>query len=998
MFGRERELAVLSRAIDHAATGRLHVVTIEGPAGIGKSRLAAEALTRASAAGFETLSAAAGPLERDLSYAPVVQALRPLLDGSPARRRLLTDGLSDLGRLFDGLELPAPPALGDPGLERTRLFEAVRRMLERAAQRGPLALLLDDVQWVDPASQALLGYLVRGLADCRLLLLLTYRPGEDAGAVGGAQDLLATLQRAGAATGTVTDLVLSGLDVTETLGLAGDVLGDDPPSALVDLLTERAGGVPLFVQALVDALLDEGRLRRADGRWILAREGASPVPRLVSALVRQRLDGLPPTARAVFDLISLGGGATSHRVVRIAAPDESAALEAVGRLRAAGLISEHVVDATVVYRPVHPMHAEVAYAALPVARRQALHAAVADALEAEPGADLRLLAHHLRGAGPAVDPRRAYPVLQRATDASLARQAGDEASVSAGAALELLRHPSEGLAAELGDLAEATADLYERLALGAQMSGSLDQAVTALGQAAAHRRDPADRARHLAQASMLCWDLGRFADARRTLDAAQELLAPLPPSAAHIYVTGMDLQQSGRRGDRARRDRALAEMERLAAATGSARARGVVEYGRVVHDVEDGALAEALSRIPRLQELARVDGDPLFLERVMRPTTQAWLCSGDLDAASAAAEEGIRVARDVGVPTLACLHLAQLSYAEAARGRYLRSLQLADQVVEISERSEMPRGIAVGLSARLIALVWQERTAEGAEVLATIEQRFGVWEEADRHVFGVVDIARCLLALHQGDRAAAVRISATAVGRALALRMFALDAYGLALVADGRLAEAREVGAELARDWPEGTLRAALADRVRSGIARAEDDLPAALTLGLRAAATFDRLGMQADAAVARLEAAELEAADRAQPELVAQVEGLLAFFDGCGRRTSADRCRRLLRTLGRRPATAARERGAGELSPRELEVVRLVAEGRSNAEIADALFISLRTVTTHLQNVYARLGLGSRTALARWVVESQGADAAGTSARTSARTSAGTSTSQPDT
>src|SRR3954470_20636610 len=500
LFGRERELAVLSGAIDDAAAGRLQVVTIGGPAGIGKSRLAAEALARASAAGFELLSAAAGPLERDLSYAPVVQALRPLLDSSPARRRLLTDGLSDLGRLFDGLELPPPPALGDPGLERTRLSEAVRRMLERAAQRAPLALLLDDVQWADPASLSLLGYLARGLARCRLLVLLTYRSGEDADASGGAEDLLAALHRAGASTGSATDLVLGGLDPAETLGLAADVLGDDPPPALVDLLAERAGGVPLFVQALIDALVDDGQLRRVDGRWLLSQNGTLAVPRLVTTLVRQRLDALPATARAVFDLISLGGGATSHRVVRIAVADEASALEAVGRLRSAGLISERVVDARVVYRPAHAMHAEVAYAALPVARRQALHAAVAQALEAEPGPDLRLLAHHLRGAGPAVDPRRAYPALRRATDAALTRQAGDEAVACARAALELLQHAPCDLAphvddpadhAHLADLTDSDprADLYVRLALGAQMGGHLEQAVTALHQAAEHRTD-----------------------------------------------------------------------------------------------------------------------------------------------------------------------------------------------------------------------------------------------------------------------------------------------------------------------------------------------------------------------------------------------------------------------------------------------------------------------------------------------------------------------------
>jgi DNA-binding CsgD family transcriptional regulator len=130
---------------------------------------------------------------------------------------------------------------------------------------------------------------------------------------------------------------------------------------------------------------------------------------------------------------------------------------------------------------------------------------------------------------------------------------------------------------------------------------------------------------------------------------------------------------------------------------------------------------------------------------------------------------------------------------------------------------------------------------------------------------------------------------------------------------------------------------------------------------------------MLPDAVLARLAAAELRAGHEPGEELAAEVEGLLAFLEACGRRASADRCRRLLRSLGRRPPSAGgRERGSGELSPRELEVARLVAEGRSNAEIAAALFISQRTVTTHLQNVYARLGLPSRTALARWVVETR--------------------------
>jgi DNA-binding CsgD family transcriptional regulator len=272
----------------------------------------------------------------------------------------------------------------------------------------------------------------------------------------------------------------------------------------------------------------------------------------------------------------------------------------------------------------------------------------------------------------------------------------------------------------------------------------------------------------------------------------------------------------------------------------------------------------------------------------------------------------------------------------------------------------------------VVTLVRQERTSDATEALAGLQRRFGAWEQADRHVFGVVDIARALLAVEQGGPGEAVRVAKAALDRALGLRVYALDAYGRALVGDGRLEQAMDVAEQFRAAPGEGPLRRAFADRLTAGVAGARGDVAAAVDAGLRAAEALERLGIRADAESARLDAAELRATHGAGEGLVAEVERLLAFFAGCGRRPSADRCRRLLRSLGRRPAGGGRERGPGELSPREFEVVRLVAEGRSNAEIAAALFISRRTVTTHLQNVYARLGLGSRTALARWVVEAR--------------------------
>ncbi len=207
LVGRSAELRTLADAIGRAAEGRAQVVVISGEAGIGKSRLAREALRSAGTRGFRTLESAAGRLHRDLSYAPIVEALRPLV-----AEAALVDGLSDLSRLFDGLRVPPLVALGDPGLERTRMFEAVRTLIERASMRQPQAILIDDLHWADPGTLALLHYVARALPRQRCLFLVTYSADKVNEEV---RELVTALQRAE----RLTTVELTGLDAAAgTLG------------------------------------------------------------------------------------------------------------------------------------------------------------------------------------------------------------------------------------------------------------------------------------------------------------------------------------------------------------------------------------------------------------------------------------------------------------------------------------------------------------------------------------------------------------------------------------------------------------------------------------------------------------------------------------------------------------------------------------------------------------------------------------------------------------
>ncbi|HEX6482607.1 MAG TPA: ATP-binding protein, partial [Ktedonobacteraceae bacterium] len=162
LVGRSAEIDLLATRLSRAARGQGCAMFLVGEAGIGKTRLAHEALVLAREQGFLVLEGSAYALEGRLAYAPILAAFGPFLRrlDSPRQARLVS-GLPDLGRLFTDLRLPAPSPLGDPALEKTRLFEAVARLLERLARKTPVLLFLDDLHWADPASIELLHYLTR---------------------------------------------------------------------------------------------------------------------------------------------------------------------------------------------------------------------------------------------------------------------------------------------------------------------------------------------------------------------------------------------------------------------------------------------------------------------------------------------------------------------------------------------------------------------------------------------------------------------------------------------------------------------------------------------------------------------------------------------------------------------------------------------------------------------------------------------------------------------
>ncbi|HEY3004601.1 MAG TPA: AAA family ATPase [Kribbellaceae bacterium] len=948
LVGRSAELRTLADAIRRVAEGRAQIVAISGEAGIGKSRLAREALRSAGTRGFRTLESAAGRLHRDLSFAPIVEALRPLV-AEPA----LVGGLSDLARLFDGLRVPPLVALGDPGLERTRLFEAVRALIERASARLPLAMLIDDLHWADPGSLALLHYVVRALPRQRCLFVVTYGPDKVNEEL---RELITAMQRAE----RLTTVELTGLDAAAVGDLAAVLLDGPAPAALQEMLVRRSGGVPLFVRAMILRLIETGILFRTGGRWVLGPAAAAEVPALVSTLLRGRIEALPPAPRRVLDVLAVCGGAAEDVLLDDVADD---VVEGIIGLRSVGLAVEETRAGSLWYRVVHPMLAEAAYDLMPVVVRRRLHARLAGAVEGHRPDDVRLLAVHVRGAGDQIDPARALDVLTAATRADLARLAGEEACASARAALEIARRL--GRRDAVNELAGACAEACE-------LAGRVQDALPAWLDAADSAADPRAQARRLTRAAAIAWDLGRLVDAHGYLDAADRALAAVPPCPERVDVEGVRMRFASRAGDPAALRDSIARLQALPA-TGSIRSRAAVLSARLRLALFTGRYVDGLCVADEIVAFAHEDRSVLVADTLLRPLITIRMCWGDLAGARALAEEAIQLARQTGVPSLEIVHDALLALVEGVAGEWPAALRRTFGALELAHRVGVPRVATMVLTAQAMILVRRGDVDEAADRLSEARRLFGMRSDADRGVFAVIDLVEGMVALarDQVDRALDI-----ATGRATQGATFpplALALLGEAQAAAGDAKAAFDTASALAALGPGAPYPAALAAWVSGLAAGARRDPPRAVAaLGQldRAVTGFADLSMSYEEALARLDRAPVRrAAGHPGDDIAREVADALQVLDRLRAKPQADRARSLLRELGRRPVPPSHDE-SHRLSAREEEVARLVAQGLSNAEVAQRLFISTRTVTTHLQHIYRRLDIPSRAALIRYVLE----------------------------
>ncbi|WP_222709297.1 AAA family ATPase [Nonomuraea sp. C10] len=942
--GRESELAACRRAL----AGEPAIVLVEGEAGVGKSRLLREVLDRG-------LVAFCPPFREPYTLGPIVDAVRQAA-GSVAGLGLsaLAGALRPLfPEWADGLP-PAPEPPEDARAARHLLFRALDEVLDRLRVS---VLAVEDAHWADEATLEFLLFLA-ARHPLRTGLVVTYRPDDVP-----QTSLLLRLSSRLPATGL--RLTLEPLDVARTGALVSSMLDDEPVSpAFVQLLHRHTDGVPLAVEESVRLLYERADLTRRNGEWARRRLARIDVPPTVRDAVLERVARLSPAARSVLRAAAVLSAPADEATLGalLAAParhpdaparDGFTAPGGLAEALACGLLRED--DGSLSFR--HVLASRTVYEAIPPPDRRAMHLRAARVLAARTPLPVSQLARHSREAGDVANWRR---YAERAADLALAT--ADEAH-AASLLYDLLTHPESPPA----DAARLVAKIpFPSFTGDDRFHGLVRSLRSALEWDA---MPPADAAETRHQLGRVLVIMEQYEAGRAEMKKA---VAHLPPGSlsAALIMTYLGWP----RGPSTPVSTHLRWLRRAAAA-----AESVPASDRLNLLVERVSALLLMGEEEGWAEASRIPGEPADAEE-SRHIGKGLLNLGDA---------GVRWGRHSD----AARYLAQAArLAERHRFRRIRELVrvtrlhldwfegrwrgLAGRAAALAEHDEMQP--VTRLEAVLVAALL--RAAAGD---AKAEERFEhVLSDCRRH--GAVELlaepaaALCRLLLARGETGEALRVTDEPM-RQVADKgtwLWAADlapARAAALVAAGRPDEAADLVAAFA-GWVRG--RDAPAPRAGLALCRAilaetrAEPRQAAAAYG-RAADAWQRLPRPYDALLAQeRQVACLLAAGEAETALPLARQ-VLRGLTGLNARAAAERLAGLLRVHQVEVRGRGRRGYGDQLSPRELEVVRLLATGKTNREIAAVLSRSPRTVAAQVNSAMRKLGVNSRTALAVGAVES---------------------------
>jgi DNA-binding NarL/FixJ family response regulator/tetratricopeptide (TPR) repeat protein len=958
LIGRERELAHVDAALDALGRDDAGCLTFEGEAGIGKTRLLRELVLRSEARGHLVLSGSAAEFERDMPFSVWVDALDAYVASQDLTRHgAFDDSLAgELGAVLPALRGAGAPAGHAGADERYRAHRAVSTLLAILSQDQALVLILDDLHWSDGASIELVVSMLRRWTSASVLLALAFRPAQ------APARLTAAL-----VSPAVARMALEPLDEAQAA-----LLLDGVDAASVAAMFRHGGGNPFYLEQLARGL--SGPLRsHAAGAFA---DGV--VPAAVAASLADELASLSAPARALLDGAAVAGEPFEpDAAAAIAELVPDAALTALDELLALDLARPTRVPRRFIFR--HPLVRRAVYEATPGGWRLAAHARAAAALQAQ-GAGPVERAHHVEQAAVPGD-EVAIELLLAAGEAT-APTAPAAAARWFEAALRLLAAGDHARQVDVRvALASAQRSLGELVACRLTLLGAIERVpgamvarrieLTALCAAVEHwlgRHDDAHRRlvrawddlpdHASAEAGVVQIELavdgmyeldfeqtitmgrGALAIARRLGDGAL--------IAASASALALGEAAAGASADaREHREEAVAQLERLSDAALAAHLEALYYLGWAENYLEryDDAIAHAQRGVA----IARATGDGRLLVPMMLVQGYPFEAQGRLAEAIAMCENAVEIARLAAHPHYLFWALFELGWARYFAGDLGGATQACEESLRVGGRMTKGTMPSAGGGPGWGLAVCRFEDGNPAAMLDTMR------ELGDDELGWAIPVEKCfnweILALAE-----------LALGHPQAAETYAARAQHDAAALDLRLP-------------------AALAARTRAAVLLAGGDAPGAVVAARASVDGARAAGAWLQAAFSRGLLGRCLAAGGERALAIAELREAERELDGFGSVRARDEARRELRRLGARaeprgPATAG-ESGVAALTKRELQIAGLVTERLTNREIAAKLFLSDKTIESHLRNLFMKLGVSSRTEVARTIERERAAVAA---------------------
>jgi DNA-binding CsgD family transcriptional regulator len=949
LVGRDRELELLTTRLGEAEAGSARFAAVEGDPGMGKSRLLRELAERASGRGCVVLHGRAAEFEREMPFGLFVDALDSFLEAAPgsAFGALDQEQVDELASAFPAMR---PLASGDSPApapdDRIRVYGATRELLGSLAPGKTVLITLDDLHWSDRASLELIGHLLRRPPRAKVMVVFSYRTRRLDSSV------MAEI-RAAADTGILGLQRLAPLDPKD----GGALLDGNPRAAEI---LEQSGGNPFYILELSRSAPVAG-LVGAGGR-------ADGVPEAIGVAIDRELGALSAGGRALANASAVVGDPFSLDLsIGAAGLEHGDGLVALDELAGSDLIRSTDVPRRFQFR--HPLVRSAVYESVPEGTRLAIHSLCAELLR-DGREGLTVRAHHVEQSAQFGD----LGAVELLRDAALGSAARAPASAVRWlrAALRLL--PDD---APIELRQELLLPLPGLLTSLSDLNGAYEAALEALASVTLEQRD-LEVAMTIACASFE-HALGDRERAGDRLDGAiEEAVGGGGPDAVALLIAKLMDRFYDRRFDEMPEwgEKAVAAAE----AVDNRPLRAAAAGAHLMACALGGRIEEAQRNRPGVIELVDALSDAELAERLdaIGCLAAAEMYLDEFEDVVIHGKRGLDVGRASGRAAFAPTLVPCVGTCGWMLGDIDLSIEILSAAAEASRVSRNQLQLAWSLLNLAFAQAVQG-DAEGAKASG---------EEAAAIAAGLGDSAisswagLCLgIALREdGQHQRAADTFTSMMGgsgaqqipggwrahAAMELTRAAVGAGQLELAEESRRhanEAAEETGLPMARAW---------ADRAEAEVLLAREEPAAAAELALAAAETAGGLKARIDRAVSRELAGRALLAAGDQEGAIEQFRLAAEEFDDCKAPRHRDRVEQELGRLGQRPSrrsrVAADAQGLESLTGREREVAQLLVDRLTNAEIAAELFLSEKTVESHLRNVFRKLGLSSRVEVARLI------------------------------